>query len=146
MDDEPPEVPHQAAAIAVRRHGRDLQVCLIRRRNATTWGVPKGLIDPGETPEETALKESWEEAGLRGRVIGNAIGTYTYAKWGTTFLVAVYVMEVLETTDTWEEAELRERRWTSFDAANSLLEDHPVRSLLERASSLSATVIPETTD
>ena len=146
MSNEVPGLPQQAAAIPVRRHDGNLQICLIRRQNAATWGVPKGLIDPGETPEETALKESWEEAGLRGRVIGSAIGTYTYEKWGITFSVAVFVMEVLATEDTWEEADFRERRWTSFAAAPSLLGDHPVRPLLERASRLIAKAIPETTD
>ena len=30
---------------------------------------PAGLIDPGESPEATAVRELWEETGLRGRVI-----------------------------------------------------------------------------
>lgn len=28
------------------------------------WGVPGGLVDPGETPQETAARELFEEAGL----------------------------------------------------------------------------------
>jgi 8-oxo-dGTP pyrophosphatase MutT (NUDIX family) len=83
-------LPEQAAAIAVRRNGGTLQVCLIRKKGSKTWGIPKGLVDPGDTHEETALNEAWEEAGLQGRLIGDAVGIYEYEKWNTTFAVAVY--------------------------------------------------------
>jgi 8-oxo-dGTP pyrophosphatase MutT (NUDIX family) len=29
------------------------------------WDLPKGVADPGETPRDAALREAWEEAGLR---------------------------------------------------------------------------------
>jgi len=125
--------PQQAAAIAVRRKGDGLEVCLIRRKGSSSWGIPKGIIDPGETQEDTVLNEAWEEAGLKGRLLGGAIGTYEYEKWQTIFVVAVYVMEVLEQSADWQEAGIRERRWTSFDEAAVLLLDHPVRALLNRA-------------
>ena len=131
-------LPQQAAAIAVRRHGKTFQVCLIRKKGSRKWGIPKGLVDPGDTHEHTALNEAWEEAGLRGRLIGDVVGTYEYEKWDATLNVAVYLMEVLEQHDDWQEAGFRERRWTSFDAAASLLVNHPVRSLLNRARSLLA--------
>lgn len=131
-------VPQQAAAIAVRRSDKSLEVCLIRRKGSKGWGIPKGVVDRGDTHEETALNEAWEEAGLKGRLIGDAIGTYDYEKWGKTLTVAVYVMEVLDQADTWEEAGFRERRWTSFAKAASRLTRHPVRPLLDRARSLLA--------
>src|SRR4051812_25403071 len=34
------------------------------------WALPKGLVDPGERPEDTALREVWEETGVRGRSEG----------------------------------------------------------------------------
>ena len=73
--------PQQAAAIPIRRRGDDLQVCLIRKRLAGSWGIPKGTVDSGETHESTALNEAWEEAGLRGRLVGDSLGTYKYKKY-----------------------------------------------------------------
>jgi phosphohistidine phosphatase len=123
----------QAAAIAVMRIAGDLEVCLIRRKGSKSWGIPKGLVDPGDTREETALNEAWEEAGLTGRLVGKPVGTYEYEKWGTTLTVAVYLMQVVAEEDTWEEEVFRERRWVSFEDAVSLLQRHPVLPLLSRA-------------
>lgn len=128
--------PEQAAAIPFRRVGRSLQVCVIRRKERSSWGIPKGLVDPGATHEETALNEAWEEAGIKGRLLGAAIGTYRYKKWGSKLTVAVYVMELLEQSPTWEEDEFRERLWVPFAEAVVLLADHPVAKLLDRAHTL----------
>jgi 8-oxo-dGTP pyrophosphatase MutT (NUDIX family) len=130
--------PQQAAAIAVRRKNGTFEVCLIRRKGSNSWGIPKGSVDPGDTREETALKEAWEEAGISGRLIGEAIGTYEYEKWSATLEVAVYLMEVLKQQAAWRESSFRERRWMSFDDAASLLIGHPARSFLDRARILAA--------
>jgi 8-oxo-dGTP pyrophosphatase MutT (NUDIX family) len=128
--------PEQAAAIPIRRVGRGLQICVIRRKDASRWGIPKGLVDPGATHEETALNEAWEEAGIKGRLLGEAIGTYKYRKWGTRLTVAVYVMELVQQAPSWEESAFRERRWVLFAEAGVLLADHPVAPLLDRAHTL----------
>lgn len=129
-------LPQQAAAIPVRRRTSAFEVCLIRRKGSTSWGIPKGSVDPGDTHEKTALKEAWEEAGISGRLIGVSLGTYEYAKWDTTFEVAVYLMEVLVQHTTWQEVRFRERRWTSFNEAAGLLAMHPARGFLDRAKRL----------
>lgn len=126
--------PQQAAVFAVRKSGADIEVCLIRRKDARTWGIPKGFIESGDTPEETALNEAWEEAGIHGQLVGEAIGTYEYAKSGTRLTVAVYVMRVVEELTTWPEMRLRERRWVPMAEAASALRRHPVRPLLDDAS------------
>ena len=125
--------PQQAAAIPVRRRGSDLQVCLIRKRLTGSWGIPKGTVDSGETHASTALNEAWEEAGIRGRLIGDALGTYKYEKLGRALTVMVFAMEVLEHHKDWIEAGIRERRWVSFEEANALLVEHPAHSFLSRA-------------
>ena len=72
--DEPRE---QAGVIPFRRK-RCTPVCLIRNKGRKKWKIPKGFVDPGETVEQAALKEAWEEAGLTGRLVGSPIGSYAY--------------------------------------------------------------------
>jgi len=128
----------QAATIPFRHSKGTVKVCLIRRRGTQTWSLPKGSVDPDETPPKTALKESWEEAGLLGRLCGEPIGTYRYDKSGATLSVSVYLMEVIAHEDDWDEAEIRERRWFTLNEASELLSQHPVQTLWPRAGELLA--------
>lgn len=47
------------------------------RRGRLLWSLPKGHIEPGESPEQTAVREITEETGITGRV-RQAIGTIDY--------------------------------------------------------------------
>ena len=124
----------QAAVIPFRGTGKKLEICLIRRKGSRKkWGIPKGFIDAGETPKDTALKEALEEAGLKGRLVGDPVGSYEYQKWGIVLAVTVYLMEVKDEDDDWDEAEFRERHWTSLEDAEELLARHPVQSLIDLA-------------
>ena len=118
----------------MRKGGAEVEVCLIRRRDRGAWGIPKGFIDPGDSREEAALKEAWEEAGIRGQLVGEAIGTYEYAKFGTRLTVAVYVMRVVDELPEWPEMRFRHREWVPLSEAASVLARHPVRSLLDDVS------------
>ena len=45
------------------------------------WALPKGLIDTGEKPAETALREGYEETGVHGeleRKLGDVRYVYTW--------------------------------------------------------------------
>ena len=69
------ETLRQAAAIPFRRRDGVATFCLITTAGGDKWGVPKGVIEQGGTPIDTALKEVHEEAGLRGSVVGDQIGS-----------------------------------------------------------------------
>ena len=125
----------QAAAIPFRREGGPLEICLIRK-GTMPWGIPKGRVEPGETLEQTALREALEEAGIRGRLIGASIGSYEYRKQGMPCVVAVYLLEVHEERGIWHEFGSRERKWVTLAEALVMLSRHPARSLLERAAGM----------
>ena len=108
-------------------------MCLVRKRNGKGWGIPTGIIEPRHTRKETALKEVWEEAGLKGRLVGKPLGTYEFDKWGDSFNVVIFLMAVRNQSDEWPESGWRERKWVSFRKANALLEDHPAQPMLELA-------------
>src|SRR6476661_7990874 len=120
-------MPQQTGVIPIRRRREGVQVCLMRRKHADGWGIPKGFIDRGSTPEEAALNEAWEEVGLSGQILGDAVGSYRYRKWGNRFTVTAFVMKVQTTHRSWDEMDYRERTWVSPAEARVLLEDHPVR-------------------
>ena len=133
--------PRQVAVIPARRtQDGVVQVCLIRRKTSEKWSIPKGYIEPGQTHAHAALTEAHEEAGLRGRLIEEAIGTYEYEKGPIRLTVAVYLMEVLEEQTTWLEMAWRERRWYSIEEADALLRRHQIWPLYDRIGPILATI------
>jgi len=96
-------------------------------------GFPKGIVDPGETAEETAAKESWEEAGLRGEVVGPPLGEYEDAKWGYRLLVAGYVLRITDVADQWLEGDRRQRLFLTPAATRERLAKRDQRELLDVA-------------
>ena len=125
--------PRQVAVVPFRRSGGEIEICLIRRQDSRKWGIPKGFIDRGHSAEEAALTEAFEEAGLKGEILADAIGTYEYKKWKLSLVVAVYVMKVRDVETKWPEKSFRQRRWASVEKAEQLLEKHPVHFLLSDA-------------
>lgn len=53
------------------------------------WTLPGGGVNKGETPEDAAMREAWEETGLKVNSIAGEIGTYT-GKLGKTDRVTFY--------------------------------------------------------
>lgn len=63
----PPEAYHFTVAVFVVEHGH---VLLHLHRRTGLWLPPGGHIEPGELPDEAALRETLEEAGLAVRLVG----------------------------------------------------------------------------
>ena len=95
------------------------------------WVVPKGIRDPGLTSQQSAAKEAWEEAGIRGDVDGNLLGTYSIQKWGAECHVEVYAMQVHDVVeeDEWEERH-RSRQWLTAEKAAEALRQTELGELL----------------
>ena len=127
-----PISPDQASAVPFRRHGNRVEFCLITTSSGR-WGFPKGYIDAGESPEQAALKEALEEAGLHGRIVGAPLAYYRIDKNDNSKKVVALLMEVDACDDQWDEADLRERRWVSQDQAQRLLRIEALQACLEAA-------------
>jgi phosphohistidine phosphatase len=130
-DAKPPIL--QACAVPYRLTEGGLEFCLITSSRKGRWGFPKGVVDPGETPVDTALKEALEEAGLGGRIEGESLGGYVYSKWGESLSVSAFLMRVTEVESQWKEAEIRKRQWCRPEEARKMLRRKSHRRLLKAA-------------
>ena len=129
----PPSRIQQVSAIPYRSRDGTIEFCLITSIKKRRWGFPKGIIDPGETMVQTALKEAYEEAGLHGHLVGEPFGTYEYSKWGTSLVVTVVLMKVIRCDDDWQESDVRQRRWATHDDALESISRKELRQFLVAA-------------
>ncbi|WP_052340735.1 TIR domain-containing protein [Salinarimonas rosea] len=122
----------QAGVVPYRRQGSEkVEILLVTSRSQGAWIFPKGNIGAGSNPHATAEKEAYEEAGVRGKV-GERIGRYNYSRFGASYDVEMFAMEVQEVGDMWPEQHQRERRWFRLKEADNIVEyDHIKQVLLD---------------
>jgi len=118
--------------VPIRVRQRRLEVALVTSSGGR-WILPKGFVAEGESPAESARRETLEEAGLIGRVLRPALGRYAYEKGKARLVVAVFVMRVTEVLDAWDEDDRRRRRWFELDDAARRVEDEDLARLVIRA-------------
>ena len=66
-----------AGGAVIRGQPPVTQVALISVGDPARWQLPKGLVDPGETPELAATREVREEAGVEAKIT-DSIETVEY--------------------------------------------------------------------
>lgn len=111
----------QAGAICYRWNAKDrlVETLLIASLRNGRWGIPKGHVEIGETTRQTARREAFEEAGVRGIVDKDVFGAFTYSKEGNPrqFHVSVHLLAVKELADHFPEKRLRKIRWVPVTTA-----------------------------
>jgi 8-oxo-dGTP pyrophosphatase MutT (NUDIX family) len=109
--------------------GGPLELALVHRSVQDDWTFPKGKLNEGETEIQAALRETWEETGLRCKA-GDYLGRVRYRdQRGRLKTVAYWEMRA------WggrflSNAEVDELRWLKPDAALQLLSYRQDRRLL----------------
>jgi 8-oxo-dGTP pyrophosphatase MutT (NUDIX family) len=131
------DVRLQSGTLAYRRLASgEIAVLLVSKRRSGKWGIPKGKAEADLSLADNAAKEAFEEAGVRGQLKPQPLGTYRALKRvhgvKTAIEVWVYLLEVTETAPTWPEQAEREIKWCSPQEA-ALLLDEPVLAEFSRA-------------
>jgi 8-oxo-dGTP diphosphatase len=108
-----------------------------------TWGLPGGARDSHETPEQAAVREAHEEAGLtaelltvRTTVITAEVSGAGGSSWSYTTVIAD-APQLLETTPNRESAELR---WVGVDEVAELPLHPGFAASWERLREVAATI------
>ena len=104
-----------------------------RGRDSVTWTLPKGTPDPGESVEETALREVGEETGLEVRILEPLPSIeYEFVQGGTRIhkTVHYFLMEPVGGDLSRHDAEFERVRWVPFDDAPALLSFPTERELV----------------
>ncbi|NTW55327.1 MAG: NUDIX hydrolase [Chlorobaculum sp.] len=108
----------------------DDRIVLITARGSGRWIIPKGYIEKGMTPAESAAKEAREEAGIIGSVRDEEIGVYSYRRQSGIFSVRIYPFVVESMLDEWEEMHMRQRRLVTPSEAIEMICQKELRSLV----------------
>jgi len=123
----------EAGAIAVRKGGpQPLFLLVTSRSDAKEWIFPKGHPEPGESLVAAAQRELLEEAGVRGKPLGE-VGVSVFRS-GLEEVEATYFL--IEATSEEPAGEQREKVWLPPTDAMRQLSFDDARSLLQRAQQL----------
>ena len=153
----PPAVKQTSSGgIIVRRQDDRYEVCLILRdrhgapaaaspdrSGGGAWCLPKGHLEPGESPEAAAVREVREETGLYGEIL-EPLGriAYRFTEPGNPTLydktVFFFLMRAVGGSVDGHDDEALEARWMAFAEAHRLASYANERKLLAKAETLLA--------
>jgi len=131
-----------AGSVPVRRRSElsastsasEWEVLLISSRRGNGWVIPKGGWENNESAEEAAMRESWEEAGVRGSL--TPLGQFQFSSKAddSSCTASVYIMRVSEESLDFPECPERERVWCSLPDALSHCRSNWMRDALQQAA------------
>lgn len=136
MSNEPTISQVSAGGVAVK----DGRVALIKTVEEGRWQLPKGMIDPGETPEQAGLREVNEEAGIKCEIVEHLetieywfYGTYDGPRKRYHKKVHFYLMRYISGDVADHDHEVIEARWADMNEAMEMLAFQNEKDVLAKA-------------
>lgn len=125
----------QVAALCYRRARGGTEVLLITSRDTGRWIIPKGWPVDGLSAGDSALREAYEEAGVRGRITGAALGDYCYLKRlgadrTVPCKVVVFPVLVEHLVKAFPEKDQRALKWFKPAKASQKVEEAELQAIL----------------
>ena len=125
----------QVAALPLRlaKNGA-IEILLVTSRDTGRWIIPKGWTSKRLKDCKAAAREAKEEAGVKGKMIRDAIGTYRYIKRelgsGALVEVRVFLLKVSKRCKRWPEKRERRRAWFDIEDAATRVSDPELSTLI----------------
>ena len=132
-----------AGGVVFRGDKGSVEVVIVSVGGRNRWQLPKGLVDAGESPELTAVREAREEGGVTSEVV-QLIETIEYWYAGLDNGIRVrfhkrvhfYLLRYLSGDTTDHDREVNEARWVPIEDATSQLAFDNERRVMEGARQL----------
>lgn len=129
---------NQVAALPYRSGKKGVEVLVITSRRTKRLIIPKGWPMPGVADARAAQIEAREEAGVKGRVGENALGSFDYLKQigsdAIKVTASVFPLKVRKIQSSWKECKQRKRKWMPIEQAAAELDDAGLRILVQQHS------------
>lgn len=122
----------QSSVVPYRIVDTNVEIMMITSIRRRRWIIPKGAVEPDMSPQDSAAKEAFEEAGIEGTVAQNPIGRYHYKKWSDICRCDVYAMKVETIHETWQEQVEREREWIEARDVISRLRHKQLKAIVKK--------------
>ena len=129
-----------AGGVVYRRSDEGVEVVLAARRTRRgdlAWGLPKGLVEPDETPEQAAVREVREETGLEADVevsLGEIRYFYVWEGVRVRKAVHFFLMRATGGDVSQHDDEMEEVRWFPLSVALRRATYKGEREVLQRAA------------
>ncbi|XP_077372657.1 nudix (nucleoside diphosphate linked moiety X)-type motif 4a [Festucalex cinctus] len=114
----------RAACLCFRSESEDEVLLVSSSRHPEKWIVPGGGVEPEEEPCGAAIREVYEEAGVKTK-LGRLLGIFEHNQ-DRKHRTHVYILIVTEILEDWEDSVNigRKRKWFSVDEAIRVLQSH----------------------
>ena len=124
----------QIGALCYKKRDGRLRFLLITSRERGRWIIPKGWPVPNIAPQDAALQEAWEEAGVRGQVDPRPLGYFSYVKQyddkpDLPCMTMIFAVEVDRLARSYPEKGERKRKWVSRKKAAQLVDEAELAQL-----------------